>query len=46
MVGWGFGLGVLDWVFGLGFSVDEVWGTCCGAFLAFGVGALYINIEE
>ena len=46
MVGWGFGVGVLDWVFGLGFSVDEVWGTCCGAFLAFGVGALYINIEE
>ena len=40
--GLGFGFGFL----GLGFSVDLVWGLWCGAFLAFCVSALYINIKE
>ena len=30
MVVWGFGVRVLDWVLGLGFSVDEVWGVVWG----------------
>ena len=38
-------LGVGFWGFGL--SVDGVWGLWCGAFYGFfGVGVLYINIEE
>ena len=33
--GLGFGVGVLDRVLGLGFSVDGVSGLCCGAFWVF-----------
>ena len=33
--GLGFGVGVLDRVLGLGFSVDGVSGLCCGAFRVF-----------
>ena len=45
MVVLGFGVCVLDWVFGLGFSVDGVWGLWCGAIWAFWVGTFYINIK-
>ena len=38
--------GVVDWVFGVGISVNGVWGLWCWAFLVFGVWALYIDIEE
>ena len=43
----GFGVGVLDWfLFGWGFQLMGV--GACGVGLSgfFGVGALYINIEE
>ena len=45
------GLGLQGWdlgqVFGIGVSVDGVRGMWCEAFwVFFGVGALYINIEE
>ena len=46
---WWFGvLGLESYIgfLGLGFSVDRVWGLWCGAFWAFWVGALYINIKE
>ena len=35
---WGFKVGVLDWVFAVGFSVDGGWGLWCGAFWVFGLG--------
>ena len=42
MVVWGFGVEVLDLVFGDGFPVDWVCGLWCGAFWVFlGWGSLY-----
>ena len=38
--------GLLLVLLGSMFSVFVVWGLWCGAFWVFGVGALYINIEE
>mgnify|MGYP001795766127 CR=1 FL=1 len=48
MVGWGFGVGVLDWVSGVGlFSQLMVFWACgVGPSGFFGVGAFYLNIEE
>ena len=48
MVGLGLGVGVLGWVFGLGFSV-EPWDSgpvVLGLLNCLGLEALYINIEE
>ena len=38
MVVWGFGVGVLDWVFGVGFSVDGVRACDVGPSGFFGLG--------
>ena len=47
MVVGGCGVGVLDSVFlGVGISVDGVWASGVGPSGFFGVGALYVNIEE
>ena len=45
IVVWGFGVGVLDKVLRLGFSVDGVWSLWCRAFWILWVGAFYINIK-
>ena len=44
---WSFGVGVMDWVFGVGFSVYLVRGLWGGAFwVIFGVGAHFLNIKN
>ena len=43
---WGFGVGVLYWVLGLGLSIDGILGLWYGVFWVFRVGALYLNIKE
>ena len=44
----GFGVGVLDWVSGVGLfsQLMGFWAFCVGPSGFFGVGALYSNIEE
>ena len=46
--GWGFGVGVLDWVSGVGLfsQLMGFWACGVGPSGFFGVGALYSNIEE